>query len=134
MHRLPSAPVYPHFNIGCALTCHPQDVSSSTLRLRSLKPTLRPDHPPFRGPRCGWSRRRTGPAAGRASWRPRGMYTYTYTYTYMYMYMHIYIYIYIYEGRRLCFFVLSWFSRMLVMLMFVVRKFRLRVFGFVVGV
>ena len=40
-HRLSSAPLYPHFDVGCALTHHDQDVSSSPLRLQSPKPTLR---------------------------------------------------------------------------------------------
>ena len=34
-------PFYPHFNVGCSLTCHRQHVSSSALRLSSPKPTLR---------------------------------------------------------------------------------------------
>ena len=34
-------PVYPYFNVGCALAHHTQDVSASTLRLDSPKQTLR---------------------------------------------------------------------------------------------
>ena len=41
MHRLLGPHLYPHFDVGCALTHHDQHVSSSPLRLQSPKPTLR---------------------------------------------------------------------------------------------
>ena len=41
LHTLSSTPLYPHFNVGCALTHNLQHVSSSPLRLQSSKPTLR---------------------------------------------------------------------------------------------
>ena len=33
LHSLSSAPLYPHFHVGWALTCHLRHVSSSPLRL-----------------------------------------------------------------------------------------------------
>ena len=41
MHRLSNAPLYPHFNVECALTQHVQHASSSPRRLQSPNPKLR---------------------------------------------------------------------------------------------